>query len=187
MLGRWIVVSHRVGSGLGYWILSEKGKFLSQTTVQHLTAEETIDPDVQERICDYHGSLEDVLGSENFGTSFDGYESFINDDEKGVSKGYPNQEGYHGPPDSPDIDEIIDNSYEERAANSYDQYIGAEVVLPYRKGEKLMGKVRQHVRYDDTSTGKGNYNDMHDNYLYEVEYPDGTTEQLLCLYLCHHI
>ena len=56
--------------------------------------------------------------------------------------------------------------------------IGAEVVLPDRKGEKIMGKFRKCVRYDDTSTGEGNYNAMDDKSLYEVEYPDGTTEQL---------
>ena len=41
-----------------------------------------------------------------------------------------------------------------------------------------MGKVRKLVRYDGTSTGEGNYNAMHDKSLYEVEYPDGTKEQL---------
>ena len=46
------------------------------------------------------------------------------------------------------------------------------------KGEKLMGEFRKRVRYDDTSAGKVNYNFMHDKSLYEVEYPDGTTEQL---------
>ena len=35
-----------------------------------------------------------------------------------------------------------------------------------------MGKVRKRVKYDDSSTGKGNYNPMHDKSLYEVEYPD---------------
>ena len=35
-----------------------------------------------------------------------------------------------------------------------------------KKDDKLMGKVRKHVRYDETSTGKGNYNEMHDKYLY---------------------
>ena len=41
-----------------------------------------------------------------------------------------------------------------------------------------MGKVRKRVRYDDKSTGEGNYNAMHNISLYEVEYPDGTTEKL---------
>ena len=31
-----------------------------------------------------------------------------------------------------------------------------------------MGKFRKRVIYDDTSTGKGNYNAMHDKSLYEV-------------------
>ena len=130
MLGRWIGVSHRVGSAICYWILSEKVKVLSQTTVQHLTAEEPRDTDVQERIRDYHISLEDALGGEGFGTSFDGYESFVNDDKEGISKGEPNEEGYQEPPDSPEIYKIIDNKDEENLDNSYDQYIGAKVVLP---------------------------------------------------------
>ena len=166
MLGRRRGVSHRVVNALCYWILSEKGNVLSRTTVQHLTAEEPRDPDVQERIRDYHGFLEETLGGEEFGTILDGYDSLMNDYEEGIYKGETNEEGYQGPPDPPEIDEIIDNSDEERAANSYDQYIGAEVVLPDRKGDKIMEKVRKRVRYYETSTGKGNYKAMHDKYLY---------------------
>ena len=47
MLVPWIFVSHRVGSALCYWVIGEKGKVLSRTTFQHLTAEEPIDTDVQ--------------------------------------------------------------------------------------------------------------------------------------------
>ena len=121
MLRRWLGVSHRVGSALCNCILSEKRNFLSPPTVQHLNTEELIDPDVQEQIHDYHGSLEDALRSDDFGTSLGEYEPFINDDKEGIDKGDPNEKGYQGPPDSPEIDEIIDNSDEERAANSYDQ------------------------------------------------------------------
>ena len=110
MLGPWIGVSHRVGSALCYWVISEKGKVLSQTIVQHITAEETRYPDVQEQIHYYNGSMEDALGRKYFGTSLDGYDSFMNDDEGGIAKGDPNKEGYQGPQDSPEIDEIIDNS-----------------------------------------------------------------------------
>ena len=51
-------------------------------------------------------------------------------------------------------------------------------MLPDRKGEKLMGEVRKRGIYYDTSKVEGNYNAIHDKYLYEVEYTDGTTEQL---------
>ena len=49
-------------------------------------------------------------------------------------------------------------------------------MLPDQKGEKLTGKVRKRVRYNETITVEVNYNAMHDKSLYEVEYPDGTTE-----------
>ena len=103
ILVQCLCVSNSVGSALCYFIISEKGKVLSRTTVQHLTAEEPIDPGVQEQISDYHGSLEDVLRSEDFGISLDRYDSFKNYDEEGIAKGDPNKGRYQGTPDSPEI------------------------------------------------------------------------------------
>ena len=37
-------------------------------------------------------------------------------------------------------------------ANAYDQYIGAEVLLPDWKGEKLMWKFRKRIEYDNINT-----------------------------------
>ena len=45
----------------------------------------------------------------------------MNDDEEGIYKGGPNEEGYQGPPYSSEIDEIIDNSDKERASKYYYQ------------------------------------------------------------------
>ena len=50
-----------------------------------------------------------------------------------------------------------------------------------------MAKDRKRVRYDDTSTGKVNYNIRHYKYLYEVEYPDGTMEQLAANIIAENI
>ena len=54
-----------------------------------------------------------------------------------------------------------------------------------------MGKVRKRGRYYDTSKVEVNYNAMHDKSLYEVEYPDGTTEKLAANILaeicCHKL
>ena len=41
-----------------------------------------------------------------------------------------------------------------------------------------MDNVSKRVKYYESSTVKYNYNPMHEKYLYEVYYPDGTTEQL---------
>ena len=38
--GRWLGVSHRVGSALCYWVLAQNGYILSRTTVQHIPKED---------------------------------------------------------------------------------------------------------------------------------------------------
>ena len=48
------------------------------------------------------------------------------------------------------------------AANYYDQYIGAEVVLPDQKGDKLMIKVRKRIKYDVIIIEEGHYNPMNE-------------------------
>ena len=134
------MVSHRVRSALCYCILSEKGKVLSSTTGQNQTADRPRNANIQEQIRDYHVLLEATLGSEYLGTSLVGYDSFINNDEEGTEKFDPNKEEYQGLPDYPEIDDIIDNSDEKRAANSYYHYIGDVVLLPNFEGGKLMVK-----------------------------------------------
>ena len=43
-LGRWLGLSHRVGSALYYHILKSNGKIESRTTVQHLTRDDLEQP-----------------------------------------------------------------------------------------------------------------------------------------------
>ena len=47
-------------------------------------------------------------------------------------------------------------------------------MLSDRKGEKLMGKFRKHIKYYVIITGEGHYNAMYDKSAYEFEYTDGT-------------
>ena len=101
-----------------------------------------------------------------FGTSLYSYDAFINDYEEDIKKGDYTEDYYQDLPDSPEPYEIIDNSNREKAYNSYDHYIGSEVVLPDKKGKNITVKVRNHVKYDDISAGEGCYNFMHDKFLY---------------------
>ena len=76
---------------LCYWILGEKGKVLSHTTIQNLTSDKPRDTNIQEQIC-YYPRWKPHLEVRNVGTSLDGYESFINDDEESTTKGDNNME-----------------------------------------------------------------------------------------------
>ena len=62
-IGRWLGVSHRVGSAMSYWILTSTGQVISQTTVQHLTSTKVDRPHIVARINNYHIDLDKKLGT----------------------------------------------------------------------------------------------------------------------------
>ena len=180
-IGRWLGVSHRVGSALCYWVLTDKGKILARTTVQHVTKEEVAKPDIQQNIRDYHTTLADTIGNEEFFNDMDGMHSFINDDvdcetDQDILDW---TEEYHGLPQSPELDDIIDNTDVRKQADTYDQFIGAQVQLSDQTGRLAMGRVTKRVRDNEGNVmGTPSNNPLTNHSLYEVEFPDGHTEEL---------
>ena len=65
-LGRWLGVSHRVGSALCYWVLTKSGKVISSITVQHVTQEDNTHPDTQNRIQAFDAAVQERLSDTNF-------------------------------------------------------------------------------------------------------------------------
>ena len=96
--------------------------------------------------------MEASLGSDNLGTSLDVYDTFINDNVEDISKGY-NEEDYQGLSNFLKIYDVIYNIKENKEVYLYDQYDVYGVVIPYYKGEKLMGECRNCIKYEDFSTG----------------------------------
>ncbi|KAI2503448.1 Reverse transcriptase (RNA-dependent DNA polymerase) [Fragilaria crotonensis] len=85
------------------------------------------------------------------------YEPYDDDDEG----------GFPVPPDDDEAD-----------PDTYDQYVGAEVVLPIgdtMMSAKVRGRKRQH---DGTLVGKANPNPILDTRTYEVEFMDGQKAEL---------
>jgi len=92
--------------------------------------------------------------------------------------GYQENEGeYFGPEDIPDIDEMIDTENARNEADSYDKFIGVEVKFPNRGDLMLMAKVKRKVKSDDKNNASF-YNPLRDHSIYEIEFPDGTTEKV---------
>ena len=89
------------------------------------------------------------------------------------------EERYNGLPKIPDIDEVIDNSDRQKLADTYDQLVGAEVALPDKDGKSVMCRVVMQVR-DNEGNGVGSTSDnpLTNTSLYEVEFPDGHSEEL---------
>lgn len=183
-IGRWLGVSHRIGSALCYWILNDQGNVLARTTVQHVTRDEIANGEIMERIRKYHDDLEHVIGDGNYVSTGAEFDAFINedipdpdDDDLKREPKAENEEPYQGF-DEPDVDDIVKDDGIDNE-DVYDTYIGAEVLLPDRDGNKMMGKVIKRIKGNDGKP-KGN---RHDNPLldtseYAVEMSDGTTHEL---------
>lgn len=175
-VGRWLGVSHHIGSALCYYILTDKGEVISRTTVQHIPRDEFMKPEIQAAVKSYHSSLDQFLGQDQYIYEQEDNEFIRDDVQADVGTGFTDEE-LGMLMIAMDVDEFVKADDAESEADTYDQYIGAEVVLPNAADEKLMAKVRRKVHSDDRNSGES-YNPILDSSVYEVQFSDGTTDEI---------
>ena len=135
---------------------------------------------MQERVRVYHGTLNSSIDAAS--------EYIIEDDDKDIVKndvilppGYEEEEdNYFGLPGVPDIDEMINAENAETESDSYDKFVGVDVILPYSADQKLMAKVRRKIKSDDRNSANY-YNPLKDHSVYEIEFPVRQTRLKLIL------
>ena len=148
--GRWLGVSHHIGSTLCYWVIDGKGTIYSRTTVQHVTAQDMKSDDICRQFESLDASLMEWLDDENF-----------------VSAGIPDmhyeedmEADYVDSPEPYDPSAIAGDIEEE--ANVYDEYLRAELYLDVGpNGGPRKGTVRKCLKGED---GVGRNTQVHHNY-----------------------
>ena len=68
------------------------------------------------------------------------------------------------------MDDVVDQENTENAADTYDQFIGAEVCTPDEKGRKFMARVTKRLKYNEVNLLFFVYHS-----LYEVSFPNSRT------------
>ena len=179
-IGRWLGVSHRVGSAMCYWILTNNGTTISRTTVQHITKEETMNNDIMDEIRIFHVELDNKIGHDQYVHNDADFENYINEDvpDPLCNNVYPpnfKEEPYLGY-DLPELDEIGRVDDERIASDTLDRYLGAEILVPGPTDDQTV-KVVKRIKYNDNNE-PGTYNPMLDASEYLVEFPDGTTKEI---------
>ena len=123
--GRWLGISHRVGSDLTYWILTGAGNVLSRTTVCHVLRKELLKPENKERFEEFNEAVrarmddETHVAGETGGRIFYIQDVDTADEERGDGNTPTDQEyGEMIEEERPDDDEVI-----------MDKYIGAELAI----------------------------------------------------------
>jgi len=143
-----------------------------------MTKEDFDTRSMQDRVIAYHVSLEEHIGSGLGCENVEDDNDFTKDDVA-LPVGYEkeNEGEYFGPEGIPDIDETIDTENARTEADSHDKFVGAEILLPNRGDLTLMAKVKRKVKSDDRNSPNF-YNSLRDHSVYEIQFPDGTTDEV---------
>ena len=98
---------------------------------------------MKERVRAYHESLNSNIDAVSEYMDEEDDIDFITDDVA-LPVEYQVEEGeYFGLPRMPDIDEMINSENAKAEADSYDRFLGVNVILPNSADQKLMARVRR--------------------------------------------
>ena len=163
--GRWLGVSHRIGSALCYWVIDAKGQVLACTTVQHVTDQELKSDDIRTQFEHLDSGLTERLRDDNFVASDTAemlYEEDVEDEFNAIDEGIDN-------PEPIDKDGLAGDIEED--TNVYDEYLGAELLFDVGPdGSPRKGTVVKRLKGEDgRPIGRGHHNPYLDTRKYEVE------------------
>jgi hypothetical protein len=161
-IGRWLGPSHRIGAAMCYYILVQNGEVVSRSSVLHMTIVEMMKDDIKSKMESYDDEVNGRLRDEGFECRHE-YENafYIEDEDKAMEPEEPNE-----------VEEA-----DEYTPESYDEYVGAQVMIPRPDG-RIQGRITKRAKLEDGNpTGRRNNNYLLDTRMYEVELADGTSEE----------
>jgi len=147
-LARWLGVSHRVGLDLCYWLITDSGKIISKTSVEHVTRDDYLREDLKKEIEEFNERLEPCLSDENYVIEGDGnfdsmYLDDIDDDDNnaGVAANHgitPTEEEYR--------DKLAEEQPVADDEEAVDKYLNAELCLDLGTNNERCGRVCKRLR-----------------------------------------
>ena len=170
-IGKWLGVAHRIGAAMCFYVLTQDGKVLARSTVQHLTKAEALTDATSQRLREFELEINGRLDDRDYTMDHQMENAFyiedigdITDEELSmVAAGM-------GISDIPDPDEYS-------TPDAYDEYIGKLVLFPHPDGNRVQGRVTKRLRWEDgTPVGRRHQNPKMDTRQYEVEMLDGAVE-----------
>ena len=179
-LARWLGVSHRVGSDLCYWLITESGHIISKSSVEHVTRDDYLEEDKKKEIEAFNKKLEEKLDDTNSQADWpDEFTSmFLEDMDEDYNSGVTYEE--ENTPTDEEYDDMITEERPEAddAEELLDKYLNAELILDLGSGTERRGRVIKRSRgLDGEAIGRAHANPLFDTREYDVEFLDGSVEK----------
>jgi hypothetical protein len=169
-IGRWLGVSHRVGSLMSYWILTKKGTVISRSTVQRITILEQQTDEFKQAIGEFDSEINRIFkDDEDFG--FEGSKPNPEDWSEYMESDADFQAEFDNIMNDPNVPEA-DKDFDPDVYD--DTYVNMELAIPRDSEGPEVARVTKRLRdANGLPIGVANNNPILDTRLYEVEYPDG--------------
>ena len=171
-----------------YWVMGESGIPIAETTVQHVTRDDMLDPTIATQIEAFNKTLTTRLDDMNF--KINGVDIGFEDEYEDLpqwDKAYGNNtphdskyDEYHVP--LADAEDEIDPSV-------LDKYLGAKIILDdVANGGGNIATVKSRVTdVNGRPIGTANNNPLLDDREYEIELEDGTTDRIFANKIAENI
>ena len=169
IIGRYLGPSFDIGPAMTAKILKANGQYVHRSTYRALTEDELRDPlEIKERQ-DFDLQINEILGHNDTPTSG----LLINEKTQSTQQDDIETPQYEPYEDDHQQQGTSIPDADDATPDSYDPYIGAEVLLPH--GQQLVtGRVVSRKRSPDGSfKGTANVNPILDTRSYQVRFPDG--------------
>ena len=170
-IGRWLGVSHKVGTLMSFWVLTQGGKVLSRTTVQRVTNLESQTKENSARQLAFDNVIAARLGNADYYAR--DLEGKVVPGDWGDSNAFDAefQDEFNRIVSDDDVPEA---DIQPTAEVFNDTYLNMELALPRDGGEVEFGRVVKRLRdKNGIPIGTANDNPILDTRIYEVEFPDG--------------
>lgn len=180
-VGRWLGISHRIGSDMCYWVMTKSGNVIAETTVQHFTHEDSLNEAHAKQAAEVDDKIKSATDDSNFKLAPS--EMHVCIDTAPWDPAYGDSDE-RTPGDDEYGDSLVGCKDEDEIPDDvYDKLIGAELHLTHAANDgvtqnlataPIKAKVRSRVRDDSGKPmGKRNNNPLLDTSKYQVETEDG--------------
>jgi hypothetical protein len=167
---------------MSYWIITDSGKVISRTSVEHVVHSDHLDEAKRKEIDAFNEKLKEILDDGDFilneDQEFQGmYLDDVEVDDRNANLGIQ-----HGDDMTPTAEEygdmIVDERPDDDDEDVIDNYLNAELLLDVSTNNERRGRVIKRAKGNSGEPiGRAHANPLFDTRQYEIEFTDGTRER----------
>ena len=145
-LAQWLGVSHQVGSDLSYWLITESGKIIPKSSVEHVTQDDYLQAEIKAEIDWFNHRIKASLDDANFVVDGEGeFDSMYLEDIEDMDHLGVCQANDFNMPTAAEYDDMhMDDRPDDNDEEAIDKYLNVELIMDVGTNNEQCGRVVKH-------------------------------------------